>query len=292
MRTGMLALALVLGAPLLGAQETAAPRWTAKEVRVVEGFNTPESVCPDVDAGVVYVSNVEALEGQYWSNDRKCHISLLTPEGGISQARWLDSTAESVINGPKGMCRLGDYLYFADISRLMRISTESSGAVPEEIQLPETRMLNDLATDGKYVYVSDTGLGRVYRVDETGEVTRLPALPGANGLAFHKGHLFGVSWDQHEVFELDPDGKELARPLGLAQHFASLDGIEALDDGSLIVSDFTGNKVCVISPDGKTVGTLVELESPADIGLDRKRGLLYVPQFMKDRVVICQLTRE
>ncbi len=292
MRTGMLAFALVLGAPLLGAQETAAPRWTAKEVRVVEGFNTPESVCPDVDAGVVYVSNVEALEGQYWSNDRKGHISLLTPEGGISQARWLDSTAESVINGPKGMCRLGDYLYFADISRLMRISTESSGAAPEEIQLPETRMLNDLATDGKCVYVSDTGLGRVYRVDETGEVTRLPALPGANGLAFHKGRLFGVSWDQHEVFELDPDGKELARPLGLAQHFASLDGIEALDDGSLIVSDFTGNKVCVISPDGKTVGTLVELESPADIGLDRKRGLLYVPQFMKDRVVICQLTRE
>lgn len=292
MKTLLMTLILVPAALWSGAQDAATLHWVVKEVRVVEGFHVPECVYADTAAGAVYVSNIETDDGGYWNNDRKGHIARLTSDGEITEARWLNSTPEATINAPKGMCRLGDFLYFTDNSRLMRVSVRQQGGAPEEIQMPEARMLNDLATDGKYAYVSDMGLGRVYRVDETGNVMRFAALPGANGLTCHEGRLYGVSWDQHDVFELDPQGKEPAKPLGLAAHFSSLDGIEALHDGSLLVSDFVGNKVCLISPDRKTVSTLMELESPADIGLDRKRGLLYVPQFMKDRVVIYRLTQE
>jgi hypothetical protein len=78
---------------------------------------------------------------------------------------------------------------------------------------------------------------------------------------------------------------------GLDRHFTNLDGIEVLDDGTFVVSDFTGNKVCTIPPDRSRVDTLVETPTPADIGLNRKAGLLYVPQFTSDTLSVYRLTR-
>jgi len=95
----------------------------------------------------------------------------------------------------------------------------------------------------------------------------------------------------HEVYEVYPIGGKDPRPFRLAEHFTNLDGIEVLADGTFIVSDFMGNKVCAITPDEKTVYTLVELESPADIGIDRHTMTLYVPQFFKDKVVLFRLFR-
>ena len=94
------------------------------------------------------------------------------------------------------------------------------------------------------------------------------------------------------VYELDPSGDNPPVAFGLAEHFTNLDGIEVLDDGTFIVSDFKGNKVCSISADRKTVETLAELDSPADIGIDRSRNLLYVPQFMQNKAVIYKLNRK
>ena len=47
---------------------------------------------------------------------------------------------------------------------------------------------------------------------------------------------------------------------------------------------------CVTSAaDRKTVRLLAELQYPADIGLDRQRGLLFVPLFWDSRVIVYQL---
>ena len=52
-------------------------------------------------------------------------------------------------------------------------------------------------------------------------------------------------------------GKTPPKPFGLAAHFKSLDAIEVLDDGTFLVSDFPGNKVCTISADRKTVRKII-----------------------------------
>lgn len=153
---------------------------------------------------------------------------------------------------------------------------------------------NDLATQGRFVLISDMGAGEIRRFDpQTGEQEVWFAPPSVNGITTNKrGRLYAVSWTEHEIYDfIEPDKLE-PRPFGLADHFTNLDGIEIFDDGSIIVSDFKGNKVSLVSPDRKTVRTLIEIESPADIGLDRERSLLYVPQFKKDRVVVFSLTRE
>ena len=42
---------------------------------------------------------------------------------------------------------------------------------------------------------------------------------------------------------------------------------------------------------GKTVTTLIELESPADFLLDRENNLLYVPEMLASRAVILKLSK-
>ena len=53
-----------------------------------------------------------------------------------------------------------------------------------------------------------------------------------------------------------------------------------------------GKEVGAIAPDRKNMRTLEIVKTPADIGLDRKRSLLYVPQFEHKRVVVYKLQKK
>ena len=287
-RQGFFFLSLALCA--IVSMATAA-EWKAVPVETIEGMDVPECVLPDPENGVFYVSNIGSPEGAYWDDDNKGFILKIDASDTAKITRWLEGTPEKRVDSPKGMCLLDGWLYYTDNARLMRVSLEDQSKL-EEIPLPETQRLNDLATDGTAVYVSDTALGCAYRVTPAGAHTRIQTPESVNGLTLAKGRMLGVSWDLHDIYTLDPEGKNPPEPWGLGDHFTALDGIEVLDDGHLIVSDFIGNKICIVHPETKDVYTLVEIETPADIGLDRAAGLLYVPKFKKDSVVVFQLTKE
>lgn len=285
---------LLMGAGCALAAGCGPAGWTARKVRVIEGFNAPECVVVAPASQTGYVSSVVAprdLAGseKYWTDDGTGFLSQLSPEGRLAKLRWIDSEPAAVLHAPKGMCILDGILYVADNTRIRRVSLRRN-AVLEPIKVSGARRLNDLATDGKAVYVSDTGAGKVYRL-RGGTQRTIQAPEGVNGITFHKGRMFAVSWGLHEVYELDPSGGGAPRPFGVAKHFTNLDGIEVLEDGSFLVSDFVGGKLSIISPDRKTVRTLATLESPADIGLNRSRGLLFVPQLKTDQVTVYELKR-
>jgi len=265
--------------------------WSAETAAIVGGLGAPECALYDEAADRVLVSNIETDTKGYWESDRKGFVTMMNRDGVIVKKRWLDSSDETPLDAPKGMGILGGYLYAADIDSLKRCRIEMP-AVIETVELPEAEKLNDIACDGKAIWVSDIQLSKVYRVDSEGKVTEIPAPENVNGVACHDGKVFAVSWYHHDIYELDPAGAEKPVAFGLAGHFTNLDGIEILDDGTFVVSDFTGGKVCTVGADRKTVRTLVELETPADIGLDRKRGLLYVPQLTIDKLVILKLTQQ
>ena len=303
MTKSMLVALTVVG--LVGARgargATAAPQ--CSPAGTCSGFAVPECVVVDPSTGDAYVSNIEAAEGQYWSDDGRAFISRLKPNGTMDVLRWRGSTRKAALNAPKGMCILRGTLYAADNTRVVSYSL-ASGMPGPVIPIPGAKHLNDMATDGRAVYVSDTEGGKVYRLPSrviplrdarTGRTVRAPlatdgrvvsvaAPKSVNGITFHRGHMYCVSWDLHEVYEMDATGRRAPRAFGLASHFKNLDGIEVMDDGTFLVSDFTGNKVCAISPDRKRVTTLATLDTPADIGFDRKRNRLFVPLFGKDRV--------
>ncbi len=278
----------VVAACLAVAVPAVAAPLTVEQIAVVEGLEIPECLVADPASGFVYVSNIETDKAAYWAEDGKGFISRMSADGEMKELRWLDSTADAPIHAPKGMCILDGRLYIADITRLLRYPLKGDGPLVE-IPVPGSKRLNDVATDGKSVYVSDTELGRVHKVDAKGNQTLIKAPESVNGITFHNGRMFAVSWELHDAYELDPSGAGPPKPFGLADHFGGLDAIEVLEDGTFIVSDFRDNKVCAISADRKTVHTLIELETPADVGINRAKGLLYIPALMKDDVVIVRL---
>jgi sugar lactone lactonase YvrE len=259
-----------------------------EKVAVIEGLDLPECMVIDSGSGKVYVSNVVTANEGYWIDDSNGFISLMSPDGKIEKLRWLESSSAMAVNNPKGMCILGGKLYFNDDDKLKYCSLNA----PSEtgvISLPGANKLNDLATDGKSLWVTDTGAGKVFCVEPDGSSREIQSPEAINGITCYNGKLFAVSWGLHEVYELDPAGKEAPVAFGLSSHFTALDGIEVLDDGMFIVSDYKGNKVCSISADRKTVRTLIELESPADFGFDRENKLLYVPEMLSNRAVILKV---
>ncbi|MFP4058570.1 MAG: hypothetical protein ACLF0G_17015 [Candidatus Brocadiia bacterium] len=279
------------GAALLlaGLAGCTAPGWTARQVILVRELNKPESVVVDPATGTGYVANVVArTEGtgsaRFWAKDGTGFIASLKPGGLLHQYRWAESSPKAPLHSVKGMCILDGVLYAADIDRVVRYSV-GTGQAMGPIEIPGAKRLNDMATDGQDVYVSDTATSTIYRL-RGDEVEELKAPEGVNGITFWQGKMFAVSWPHHEIYELDPNGKREPRPFGLAGHFRTLDGIEVLPDGSFVVSDFEGDRVYWVGTDRRTVAPLVKAQTPADIGLDRERMLLFVPWLMGDRVTV------
>ena len=271
------------------SDDAAAPAvWAASFVTSLSGFDVPECTLYVASSDLVYVSNIESKPDEYWTEDGTSYLSTIGSDHRIQKQRWLNSSADAPINAAKGMCVLGEHLYFADITRLMRCDLATGKGLVEVAS--GFQKANDLASDGKDVWLSDTGAGKIFCISPEGKKREIKSPEGINGLTFDKDKFYGVSWTLHEVYELDPSGTNEPVAFGLNSHFTNLDAIEVLSDGSFVVSDFKGNKISHITKDRSKVTTLIKLSTPADIGLNRKKNLLYVPQFLDGKVSIYKLT--
>ena len=52
-----------------------------------------------------------------------------------------------------------------------------------------------------------------------------------------------------------------------------------------------GNAVWAVTPDRKRAHKMLECNVPAEIGLERSKNLLNVPEFKDNRVVVYKLTK-
>ncbi|MGI6419125.1 MAG: hypothetical protein ACOX1P_26065 [Thermoguttaceae bacterium] len=277
-------------AKAVAADGSSSGSWTIQQVRILEGFQIPECVCIDPETGYGYVSNIVCPKGEQDKVDAKDgtgFITRLKPGGEIDSLRWVDSAPGAALNSIKGMCILDGILYAADIDRVVRYRIQA-GTPGKPIPIEGAKLLNDMVSDGSCAYVSDTLTGKIHRL--RGERVELVAtLAGANGITFAKGKMYAVSVAEHEIYEMDPNDNWSAHPFGLADRFQGLDGIEVLADGSFLVSDVLGHKVSHVDAGQTTERLLSKLAWPADIGLDRRRNLLFVPQFWDSRVIVYQL---
>lgn len=276
-----LMLAGVAAAFMMSGCGDARSSFTAEEVVTISGFSQPESVLYDPQSGLAYVSNIDCEPGENWVDDGRGSVSVIGKDNRVEASPLVESTPDGVINGPKGMCVLDGRLYFADNGRVMRCTLSGDSL---EIFAEGFEAANDLATDGREVWVSDGAAGKIHALSPDGGRREIQSPLGINGLTFFGEQMFGVCWTPHEIYELDPSGGKAPVPFGLERHFKALDGIEVLDDGTFIVSDMVGNKVFTVSPDRSTVGKLLDISGPADIGINRKDMMLYVPQTDKNEV--------
>lgn len=280
------------------AADTPAMEETAPDTAIAVagvGFATPESVLHDAAADVYLVSNIN---GAPLDKDGNGFISRLSPEGEVLELKWIDGEADGVtLNAPKGMAISGGVLYVADID-CVRMFDAATGAPAGEACPDGATFLNDVAAHPEIgVLVTDSGLDptftptgadAVYHVagDRWGRVVSDPEFGAPNGVAVRDGSLYVVTFMSGQLWEVTGENEKSEV---LAVDGAQLDGIEFLDDGRAVVSNWATSCVHVLDTDGSLECVMDGLEAPADIGVDRARGRVLVPLFNADEVRIIPL---
>ncbi len=265
---------------------------TAQRVGVVRGLYGPESVrySPDQDAYFVSVMN-----GPGSRKDNNGYIVKIdASELGRATLFAVGGRDGVSLDAPKGLAIHGDTLWATDID-VLRAFDKSTGRPLGEIDLrPQGAvLLNDIAVgpDGT-IYVTDTGInmsdvGVIYvggdKVFAIGPNRSISVVAHGNVL----GRPNGVTWDRQghrwvvvsfetfhsEVYALHPSD---STRIILARGKGRFDGIEALNDGRFLVSCWQDSSVHLFAG-GHDRQIVRNVPTPADIGIDSKRGRLAIP---------------
>jgi DNA-binding beta-propeller fold protein YncE len=254
----------------------------------------PESVLYDPQQDLYFISNIN---GAMLSVDGNGFISRVDPATLRVELQWIESGRNGVhLDAPKGMAILGDFLYVADIN-VVRKFDRRSGAPQGEIAIAGASFLNDITTDGKSLYVSDTGVvtgpgitfydtgsDAIWKItdDHPEKLAGGPELRHPNGLDWVDGKLRIVTFRGNELYELDG-----ARRTNIV-HMpgGQLDGVVHLADGTAIVSSWKGNEIYRASHGRDPEAILAGMDAPADLGYDTKRHRLLIPQPTANQVTV------
>lgn len=262
------------------------------------GFSTPESVRYDADLDVFFVSNINGAPSE---KDGNGFISKIDPAHPDSATRFIESGKNgAVLNAPKGMVVVGDTLWVTDIDAL-RGFNRRTGAVVATIDfapLGATFMNDVAATPDGALYITDTGI----RIDAKGNTThpgkdRIYVVHGREAkIAMEDEHLAspnGIAWDgANRRLLLAPSGSnyiqawrtDAPRVSQVAMGKGGYDGIEALPDGSFLVTSWNDSTLNIANPGQGMRKIAWGIDAPADIGVDFRRGWIAVPRLNANRV--------
>jgi glucose/arabinose dehydrogenase len=242
-------------------------------------LQVPESVLYDAERKVLYVSNIAGTEP--WADDGDGSIARVALDGKVIDARWVTG-----LNGPKGMGLRDGFLFVTDNDDVVAISIDE-GKIIERIPVPGAGQVNDLSVgDNGAIYVTDSGLDKIYSLVDGEFNTIVDGLTALNGVHYSNGELLFV----------DDGGLHIANDDGSYETIASgmegrVDGVERVDADSWLVSCWQGT-VYYVTRDGSVTLLLdgrPEEISAADLGYDPVKKIAYFPGFWKNYVAAYQL---
>lgn len=269
-------------------------------MRVIDGFDQPESVRYDPDLDLFYVSSIAGFGSV---EDGFGYISRVHAAEPGRIEHFIRSGANGVtLNAPKGMALQGDTLWVADID-VLRSFHRRTGVPLAEIDLSPfgAVLINDVAAGGDgTLLATDTGIrmspvGVVYV--EGQKILRIAPATGAVEVVAageELGHPNGIAWDpagqrwvvvgfhpfHSEAYALADGGREV-----LARGIGRFDGVEVLHDGRLLVTAWNDSSLHLI--DGAEDRRIVrDLWQPADLGVDTWRQRVAIPLVLQGRVEI------
>lgn len=253
----------------------------------LSGFENPESVLPDIEAGVMYVSNVA---GSPVDKNGKGFISKISPDGKMIEEKWVRG-----LNGPKGLGIVHERLFIADIDVLIVVDL-TDGKTIARIPAPGAKILNDIATDADgNVYVSDWGGNAIWKFSDNKLEKWLESeqLENPNGLLVEDDKLVVAAWGNMnlEDFSTEVPGQLLTVSLADktitklgTEPIGNLDGIEPFDAESYIVTDWVAGKVFRISHAGEAEEILTLSQGSADLGFVSETRTAVIPMMMDGKV--------
>lgn len=250
--------------------------WQTDALRVPESVLWAQHQTNGSTEQVLYVSEID---GKPSEADATGGIAVLNADGSVRHKDWLRG-----LNAPKGMALYQGKLYIADITELVVVDV-ASAKILQKITAPDAVFLNDVAVDAQGgVYVSDTRINRIYKLEQDKLNSWLDQVEAANGLTVQDGHLYIGAGDKLFKVELAKAEKTLVQ---VAAGFAErADGVEAVGNGDFIVSCWAG-LVYYVYADGRIKQLLDTRQlklNTADIGWDATTKTLYIPTFFGNSV--------
>jgi len=247
-------------------------------------FDTPESVLVDQKHKCIYVSNIGGK--QPWAKDGVGFISKLTLDGKMISKEWVKG-----LNAPKGMAIADHKLYVADVDRIVVIDMHDA-AITKVIPIKDGNSVNDIAALGKSDLIfSDSGGRSIYSLKE-GNYTKMidsTFLKRPNGVLENSGQTFVLD---NDAVNLWAGGKLTKLVDGMP---GGADGVEPLNLNEYIVSCWSGT-VYHVDIKKKTKKLLLDSTpnkvNAADIGLDRRTNIVYIPTFFDNKVVAYQYSKK
>lgn len=230
----------------------------------------PESVLPY--KGKLYVS---LIDGTSWDDDGKGGVGILSVDGKKFNGNWITG-----LSAPKGMGIIGNKMYVADITRVVVIDMKK-GKVIKTIPVPASENLNDVTVGKGVVYVSDSKAGKIWKIINDKPEIYVNDAPRVNGLKFYNNRLY---YGEGKSFKkIDVERKITT----IAQVTENIDGIEPLANGDFILTSWVGYIYYVSKQGG--VQTLLETHqekiNTADIGIDIRNNIVYVPTFFGKKIM-------
>jgi DNA-binding beta-propeller fold protein YncE len=225
----------------------------------------PESVLPVGD--ILYVA---LIDGDPWGADGKGGIAKIQTNGKVVNPYWVHG-----LNAPKGMAKVGNRLYVADISEVAVIDI-ASGKVVKKIKVEGAEGLNDVTvTSTGILFVSDSKKATVWKIEKDRPKLYLENMQGINGLRAVRNELYIASGKSFVKADLK---KKITLVATLPE---GGDGVEPIGNGDFIATAW-GGQIYYVSADGKVetvLDTTPQKKNTADIGYDAVKRIVYVPTF-------------
>jgi len=276
---------------LVGLALIAAAPVHAQQPQIITGLKQPESVAIG-PGGKVYVSETGEYEK---ANDG--YISVL--EGGKLRR------FASGLDDPHGIKWYRDHLFVSDnMGMVWRIDAQGT---PERFvdatDFPrKITNFNDLEIDRSgNLYLSDSGDwdgggGAIYRITQQKKISAVITadddvrVVSPNGLLIDGDHLLEVDYTTGILFRIDLEGKSLEKVIS---GLGASDGLVRDAAGRLIVTDFAGNRVFIVTrPDAKPQEIPVEgIESAADLAISPDGKSLMIPDMSGGKLAIIPLPK-
>jgi sugar lactone lactonase YvrE len=254
----------------------------------VKGLAQPESVVQDPATGSIYVTNIA---GAIMQKDGNGFIARLRPDGTIIDREWVKG-----LNAPTGMALHDRTLFVADVDELIEVNV-ASGEITKRHEAKGAIFLNDVAVgeDGT-VYASDTPMNTIWRLKDGAFEPWLANddLNGPNGLlpqgdklivaSFGKLPGDGQKQELGGLLVVDLEDQSVSK-LGSGEPIGNLDGLQLLQPGVYLVTDWPAGVLYRVDAKGKADRLIKLSKGSADLIYLPDKNTVLIPIMLNNALV-------
>jgi sugar lactone lactonase YvrE len=254
----------------------------------VKGLAQPESVVQDPATGSIYVTNIA---GAIMQKDGNGFIARLRPDGTIIDREWVKG-----LNAPTGMALHDRTLFVADVDELIEVNV-ASGEITKRHEAKGAIFLNDVAVgeDGT-VYASDTPMNTIWRLKDGNFEPWLANddLNGPNGLlpqgdklivaSFGKLPGDGQKQELGGLLVVDLEDQSVSK-LGSGEPIGNLDGLQLLQPGVYLVTDWPAGVLYRVDAKGKADRLIKLSKGSADLIYLPDKNTVLIPIMLNNALV-------